>query len=826
MRSVPLPVVLCWIAATATPLVLSSQAALDQPFLDSIIARARSARTEAAVPLLSRCDGRDPDVVRICQAAIAIHHGPLAGKREEVLAAEDLAVRAVFERDRWPYAWLVLGLLRLQLAHDRVLPHEGPLLPPGVSNELGGANALVEALELDPTLAAAANALAQAPEPREGVDALGPRVAMLRRVRTLLSPASSVGVAIVERDAGSVDSAVALERRALASGAVDSGVVLLSLARDLYRTNHPAEGRAALIAGAATVTDSGQKAYRNQIAWVASPSELARWDSLAPSERPPWLAGFWSSRDVADGRPDGDRLIEHYRRIEYAMAHFGIAGNATDRPGLLTFVESNDYVQELLGRAYASQHVLLCPESSRFLSDDRLFGADARERYFQPVQELFDDRGVVWIRQGPPTRQRQSNGVEAAEIWRYERPGGSLVVQFRAAVFPGATGVSVLVPSLLTISPGVRNQVCPLEPSLCSQLGVTGPIQPGDTVLLRPAATVGVWGGRVPPIDPVTHRVNRIPATASSVGRLERIVERCDDPTARVLEREVHAAGTLLGTAAILKARDQGRREIDLATTTDSYQRDFTGTIHATVQVFGLDLAVGGAPRIVVAYALPADDLMFAGSDSAPRQVVYPVRVQLMVANSRTGRRIDIDALRRFSGGEPAGRGASVTGVIEVPLAAGQYTVGVVFTQGDGRGATVAARGVALHDAGDHLAVSDLVLGRPDSRLHWTSGVTSVALNPSGNFPKGSTAEVYFQLSGLTAGSTYQHRFEFFRANDDPKHGPRLALSFTQPAAQARIEVSRSVDLKNLEPGRYRVTLTVSGDGSQATAVGWLTIVK
>ena len=603
-------------------------------------------------------------------------------------------------------------------------------------------------------------------------------------------------------------------------------MVFLSLARDLYRTNRPKEGRAALIAGASATTDHGRKAYRTELAWVATAEELIQWDSLPTRDRPAWLAGFWSGRDVVEGRLDGERLIEHYRRVEYAMAHFRIGEPDTDRERTLRFLRSDEYVPEQQSLSFAARNANLCPQAARFATDARLYGADAPTRYFQPSQDVLDDRGAVWIRHGPPTKSRQSNGIEGVEIWRYERPEGSLVLQFRKAAFRGTSGVSVLVPSLMTISPGLRNQVCPLEPSICSRLGVTGPIQPGDTILIRSSAEVGLWGERVPPVDPVTHRATRMPPTASSVSRLERLTERCDDPVARVLEREVHSAGTLLSTAAILKARDEGRGQIDLATTTDTYHRDFARAIHPALQVFGADVAAGGAPRVVIAFALSADELMPVKSESSPASGSYPVQMQVMAANLSNGRRIDIDTVRRLSAQGTSGRGRTVTGLVEVPLPAGAYSVGVVLSQADGRGALAAARGVTLPRATAQLTVSDMVLGRENSGVQWNSGATNVALNPLGTYPKGGSAEVYFQLSGMTAGHTYQSKFEFFRADDAPDHGARLVISFAQPASQDRIEVSRTLGLKNLDAGRYRVKLTVSGDSLQTTATGWLTIEK
>ena len=827
MRFHPHNLLACGLLMAASPTLASGQAAADRRFLDSIIGASTRAATETAVPLLTRCDGHDPDVASICQAIIAVYHSPLARRREEVFAAEDIAVRAVFDRDRWPYAWFALGLVRLQLARDKVLPHEGPAEPPGTSAELGGANALVHALELDPTFAAAADALAAAPAPREGPDAMAPRVVILRLVRSLLSPAGSAQAASVERDAGSVDSAVALERRALAAGSVDSGVVFLALARDLYRANHPADGRAALFAGAAATTDASRRAYRGELALVATPQELAEWDSVPPRSRPAWLAGFWSRRDVIEGRPDGSRLIEHYRRVEYAMAHFRIGVPDTDRPRTLTFLRSDEYVPEQQSLDFAARNANLCPEAARFATDARTLGADAPDRYFQPVQDLLDDRGAVWIRHGPPTRSRQANGAEAVEVWRYDRPEGPLVLQFRAAAFPGTTGVSVLVPSLLTVSPGLRNQVCSVEPSICSRLGVSGPIQAGDTILVRPATEVGGWGERIPPIDPMTHRPTRIVPNEGGRKKLSQLTERCVDPIARVLEREVHAEGTLLGTAAITRARDQGRQEIDLATTTDTYRREFSRVIHPSVQIAGLDRATDGVPRVVIAYALPAEELGVVPAESAGKGVRYPVRIQVMLANARTGQRSDIDTLPALVVDAPLGRDRVLTGLLEVPRPSGRYAVGLVFTQPDGRGATVASRDVTVPPATTPaLAASDLVLGRENSGVRWSSGTSSVALNPTGHFQRGGNAEVYVQLSGLVPGRTYQTMFEFFRADDDAGRAPRLTITFPQAAAQDRIEVARTLGLRNLDAGRYRMRLTVTGEEARTTATAWLMIDK
>jgi hypothetical protein len=194
----------------------------------------------------THCRSDVSDVKRLCQAIVF-----LAGDRGDHIKASDLAVRAVVDQGHWPYAWLVVGTVRLQLARDSALSREGPAEGTGMSNVLGAANAFEEALKIEPGFEPAANALALTPEPREGVTALATRLLALRQTRSLLSGPALAGAAIIERDAGSTDSAIALEQRALVKGDADSGVVYLSLARDYHHVGKPAEGYHALIAGAA-----------------------------------------------------------------------------------------------------------------------------------------------------------------------------------------------------------------------------------------------------------------------------------------------------------------------------------------------------------------------------------------------------------------------------------------------------------------------------------------------------------------------------------------------------------------------------------------------
>lgn len=776
-----------------------AQAPTTRRFADSLITELTAASIIANLPPESRCRGQSADMERLCAGLLQERRSELTNSKDDARQAEAELERLVTDFPRSPLAWYGLARIRLQLAHDSMLSQDGAQMLLGTSFLTGAANALSEALRLDPTLGAAGDALATLPEPRSR-SALRDRVTLLRRARDVLSSVTLAAMAGLERDAGNVDSAIALERHALAAGQADSGLVSLGLARDLYRIGQPDEGRVILLRGAATATPVAQRAYRQELAWVASPQELLAWDSVLADERSAWVAIFWQKRDIAEGRNDGARLIEHYKRLEYAVEHYRITVPQTGRQRMHTVTPSEEYHAEYEMERFAARYPECFPTLATLLIDAATIGHDTPFDYYRPVQDLVDDRGVIWIRHGPPTAVAQTHNGEAVEVWRYDRAAGPLILQFRESDFQGSTGASTLVPTVLSMSPAIRNQVCFVDVALCSTS------TPRTTPLPEPPMRFST-----------SVRTCGLTFTGHEAGVAFGVAGR---------ESEVREEGARVGGGVILRARDEGRAAIDLATTTDSYQREFRKAIHPAVQVYGLDRAIGGSPRLVIAFALPGNELAHTESGSTDTRVIYPVSIQIMAANTRDGTRTDIDTLRQFATLVPLAAGQFITGLIEVPIRAGRYSVGVAFTQTDGHGAIANLEQVEVPGHKPQLSISDLVLGRMNSGLQWNSGTTQVSLNPLNTFPVGTVAEAYYQLSGLTPGTSVVTAFAFFRVAEPPKNLPDLTISYAQVANLDRIEISRSLDLANLRPGQYRMRVTVLAAGVQASRTTWLTIVK
>ncbi len=750
-------------------MLLAAPAAGQSPgerrFLDSLLDHLAGANSAASVPAVSHCAGRSGDITLLCEGLLVARRADFARDKIELAHARDRLERVVADQERWPYAWYALGVMRLDAVSVGMLARDGPLQPIGVSNQSGATYALVRALELDSTFRRAAEALATAPMPpaREGASRLGERMRMLRRVRGALSAGALYGAAQVELDAGSADSAIALTRLALDQNdaKVPRGAMLLTEARALYLIGSPAAGRAAFLEGA---SDTASRAlYREQVAWIGTPAELTAWDSLPAAVRPGWLAHFWGKRDVADGRPEGARLAEHFRRLNYAMAHYRVVPPPSGRH----FLSQNMTDAFLHVDPEAESNAISAASGDVGKGSDVFF-----ETVFSPVQfaktmgtasplrtvgifqQLLDDRGILYVRHGPPDKVALYSGdgvmQPAAAIWRYDLPDGRLLLQFIEEDFDGTTEANMLVPTLVFERENYLKQMCWIDASLCP----------------LPKMSLAMKAGR----------------------------------------------------------QQKGLEQVKRAVSTDEFVRPFATSLHPLVQVYGLDRLPGGSSRLVVPFAIPGEELKTSATVAG--RAIYPVRLQLMAARRSDGRRFDLDTLREFAAPHELRKGEYLNGLLELPVEPGTYTVSLVFAQRDQPNAIAHLSDATVVANKGALAVSDLVLGRASSGVHWNSGTTIVPLNPLNLFPKNGDAEAYFQLAGMVPGTTYQTSFEFFRFDDKPTRPPRLSISFSSTATSPRLEVSRSVGLKNLDPGRYRMKVTVRGGGSVAETIAWLAIAS
>ena len=75
------------------------------------------------------------------------------------------------------------------------------------------------------------------------------------------------------------------------------------------------------------------RAVFRDLSHVAPPRELDAWDQAEGTERDALWQAFWNTRDSNPATVENERLVEHYRRVLYAMNHFSEGQYPYDRRG-------------------------------------------------------------------------------------------------------------------------------------------------------------------------------------------------------------------------------------------------------------------------------------------------------------------------------------------------------------------------------------------------------------------------------------------------------------------------------------------------------------
>ena len=134
------------------------------------------------------------------------------------------------------------------------------------------------------------------------------------------------------------------------------------------------------------------QAYFNDLVMIATDQECETYLRIPPDSAAEFLGGFWLGRDHRMGMEPGVRLAHHYHRLSVADSLFRVP--------------------------FSSRNPSLSPDAA----------------YFPEVHVPYDDRGIVYIRHGPPhkTLSYLDGEVEPNETWIYYRAPDDLVLHFVA----------------------------------------------------------------------------------------------------------------------------------------------------------------------------------------------------------------------------------------------------------------------------------------------------------------------------------------------------------------------------------------------------------
>ena len=337
---------------------------------------------------LAKAD-RNNTLIHLKLGFLSLRLGELGGQAHYDDAASEFQW-AIDLKPTWPYAWYGMGLAEYGVGDSQVSFVTGLKTMLGKDALTRSAMAFAKSAEVDPSFVRGLVDLANTALRQRVNIKLGVALDALRRsgpTPAAQDPEVLLARGRVEREVGDGDSALAAFRGFLERGP-NRSLGELEIARTLFLLGR-FDGVQPYYAGAASDDTATVAAYRADLAPIASDSVLHEFDRTSGAQRVAYLKNFWSERDRAELRADGERLREHYRRLFYARKNFQLTS---------------------LNRHY-----------------------DIVERYRSGSRD-FDDRGVIYIRHGEPSSRATyaAPGLEPNESWRYTRPEGDLIFHFVA----------------------------------------------------------------------------------------------------------------------------------------------------------------------------------------------------------------------------------------------------------------------------------------------------------------------------------------------------------------------------------------------------------
>jgi GWxTD domain-containing protein len=402
---------------------------------------------------------------------------------------------------------------------------------------------------------------------------------------------------------------------------------------------------------------------------------------------------------------------------------------------------------------------------------------------YRTKQVEFDDRGVIYLRHGEPDKRARflcqappdpnGEGCATNESWLYSRRGdeGDLIFHFAA-----------------------RDDVqdFKLVESLADVLGFR-----------RAVSAVSVIDGEA------------------------AALYQTRDQFGPLYSRVAHSRRA---STELSRDRQQGRRNIALGTTSDSYAQRFDRLLDVVASEFvvGADSAGGAGQVLHVVFAIPGERLEAQpAADGAG--VRYPLHFRLIVSDSGDQVLARLDTVRVFGARQELRKPAYLTGRLSLPVPAGQYRYRLLVKSIDGDAGDLVINRLDVERLDARVfAVSDVVLGREGSGLVWLapSGDT-VRLNPLQRFTERSALNLYYEIYGLARSAVYHTVVRLDREGGRSLFGSigrlfgggrsPVLLEFDAPASGPVTRVQRGIELRDVSKGNYRLTVVISDPASGAS---------
>jgi hypothetical protein len=258
-------------------------------------------------------------------------------------------------------------------------------------------------------------------------------------------------------------------------------------------------------------------------------------------------------------------------------------------------------------------------------------------------------------------------------------------------------------------------------------------------------------------------------------------------------------------------------KAIAAGVSTDGFPLVFRKSLDAIVQVFGVGFAKGETPRVLATFAVPGRMITPRPRPDGGPGLLYPISVRMIALDRERGITRQIDTTRMFLSRDTLRGDQHLSGILEMAVPPGMYDVRALVTSpGLDAGASAGRDSINIPPSPKDLILSDLILGR-EGNITWTFTGQKVALNPLNAFPKGSVAEMFYEVGGLEAGKQYETRVAIRKPNDKENSKPQVETSSSFDAKETYQQVSQGLGLSQLKPGSYYLIVTVKEKSSDRT---------
>jgi GWxTD domain-containing protein len=652
----------------------------------------------------------------ICATEVEIEEGSALDAARRLIAAGescsdwhafdsalDALAPSLYSRESTAEAWYLAGKAKVALAKLGIIARARVHQQIGASYIDGGIAALRRALSLDPAHAGAAALLAD-PAIRRIANADPTADLALIQEASDRSPKDARLLLVrarLELRSGRSDDALRATQRLLELG-TDSGSALLEQARALMMSHRLDDGYASWLEGFRLArSNASMAAYRQDVQWIATTGELAEFDSLASgSARLAWARRFWDRRAAADFRVTAERVSEHERRVQFAISEFPLQ------------------------------------------SPDRAYN---RAMPYRSSQSEVDDRGVVYVRHGPPSRVLRSGSESTQDCpvysWLYEDgPDRGLTVHFR--------------PFFTLLISTIR---------FCAIADFK--LVPG-----------GTW----------------IDKNAIELARYDSLYSDWLEARRRPVLRQ------RIGRAIVAEEVDR----LALAVSSDAHPLSFDRDLHAVVRSYGL----GNPGRLLVAFGVPNTSL---DRISLNGRAVIPLRLRIAALPRNGGEALTLDTTIAYDASRTLRADQWIVGWLEIPAPAGEFEVRSLAAGADPLAGSFGLQlpVVVPSSVPGQPSVSALVLGTTESELRWPAPGGPFPLSALNSYARHTDIEVFLSSEGLRPDTDVEVRFRLAPTKHPTRSA--AGLRFTERIRTGRLVLRQSISIGDAEPGYYTLSIEI-----------------